>query len=61
MPRNPSFTFVQLRDWLSDATDRKTIAAVLVIAMEQWKHKKINDYMFSSLLDEASESVLKLK
>lgn len=59
MAKTKTFTYQEFREILLETTDRKTISAVIVIAMAHWKEKKINDFAFANILRDASEQIEK--
>lgn len=57
MSKVKKFTFPQLESMIADATDIKTIAAVIVIAMGYVPKKELSPYGFAGILRKASDKI----
>lgn len=56
-----AYPYWQLLDMMQIAPDKGNIAAILILAIGQWKNKDLSPYQFSGVLHYASEKVTTLK
>lgn len=60
MPKKvPKYCVADYRAILEESREPRTVAAVLVLAMAQWKQKGLNNVNFATVLDMCSEHVKK--
>lgn len=55
----PKYSVAVYRAILEESKEPRTVAAVLVLAMAQWKQKDLNNVNFATVLDMCSDHVKK--
>lgn len=57
MPKVKKFGYAELEKMIDDATEVKTVSAVLVIAMSYIPKKDLSPYAFAGVLRKASDKI----
>lgn len=55
-----TYTYPMLEQLIRDANDRRTVVAIVVIAMGQYGEKKLSDFAFAGLLRKASDRIYEI-
>lgn len=61
MAKNKIFSYIEFEEMLADTVDRREIAAIIIIAMGQWKDKKLTDFAYAGVLEKAASRIYSIK
>ena len=60
MAKKPKFSYQQYLSALDDTADRKSINAIVLTAMDQWRNKELSDYAISDVLKKAAAKIISI-